>query len=200
MRLKEAQIIAGRIRAEVLPYCEIIEVAGSIRRECPDVGDIEIVAVPKWEQRRKPNSLFEDLESVNLLHEHWATARALDWIQPGTSKIVPVPTPAPTARYWRGLVGGWAKVDIFLPDLLNYGWILMIRTGCADFSQAMVTLAARRGTPSIGGWLTRDGVPIPVEWETDAFAQLGLSYIEPPERDERAAQSLFKKRPGWGCS
>jgi len=47
MKLEEAQVIAEKTKALLAPYCERIEIAGSIRRKKPDVGDIELVAIPK---------------------------------------------------------------------------------------------------------------------------------------------------------
>jgi len=45
--LYEAEQIAQRVIAVLAPHCERIEIAGSIRRRKPEVGDIEIVASPK---------------------------------------------------------------------------------------------------------------------------------------------------------
>lgn len=47
MKHTEAYQIATRIKAELQPHCERIEIAGSIRRNKPEVKDIEIVAIPK---------------------------------------------------------------------------------------------------------------------------------------------------------
>lgn len=45
--LGQAEKIANKIKAAIGEYCERIAVAGSIRRKCEIVGDIEIVAQPK---------------------------------------------------------------------------------------------------------------------------------------------------------
>jgi DNA polymerase/3'-5' exonuclease PolX len=54
--------IAGRIVEALRPYCERIEIAGSLRREKPMVGDIEIVAIP-----RRPVDLFGEPVSMFVL-------------------------------------------------------------------------------------------------------------------------------------
>lgn len=46
MKLKEAQAIANEVSRKLSPYCERIETAGSIRRQKPEVRDIDIVLVP----------------------------------------------------------------------------------------------------------------------------------------------------------
>ena len=43
MEYNKALEIAEKTKAQLAPYCERIEIAGSIRRKKPDVGDIEIV-------------------------------------------------------------------------------------------------------------------------------------------------------------
>ena len=43
----EAQAIAQEVVEQLRPHCERIVVAGSIRRKKSEVGDIEIVAIPK---------------------------------------------------------------------------------------------------------------------------------------------------------
>ena len=51
MILQEAAHIAEKILAMLAPHCEpgFIHIAGSIRRNTADAGDIEIVCLPKKE-------------------------------------------------------------------------------------------------------------------------------------------------------
>ena len=42
------------------PYCERIEIAGSIRRQAPTAGDIELVAIPRWEDGQPQRDMFGD--------------------------------------------------------------------------------------------------------------------------------------------
>ncbi len=50
MILAAAQKLATRIRDELAPFCEQIEIAGSIRRQRPEVNDIDIVCLPRGAQ------------------------------------------------------------------------------------------------------------------------------------------------------
>ncbi len=108
MALEEAQDIAFGLVWAMAPYCEEVQVAGSIRRLKQDgIKDVEIVAVPRWEDvpTRGPADLFGEApaaERRNVLHE-WArkTDQVEAWIKPGTSDIVPsapMPGPARTRR------------------------------------------------------------------------------------------------------
>lgn len=46
--LQQALKLAEKIMAELAPCCARIEIAGSIRRGLPTVGDIDIVCLPHW--------------------------------------------------------------------------------------------------------------------------------------------------------
>lgn len=48
MILSRAKVLAEEVRQVLAPYCEQIEIAGSIRREKAEVGDIEIICIPKF--------------------------------------------------------------------------------------------------------------------------------------------------------
>ncbi len=47
MRFEKAYSIAERVMKLLKPFCDRIEIAGSLRREKEEVKDIEIVAIPK---------------------------------------------------------------------------------------------------------------------------------------------------------
>lgn len=47
MKLAQAVRLASRIQKELEPYSEYIQVAGSVRRKMPVVGDIEFVVLPR---------------------------------------------------------------------------------------------------------------------------------------------------------
>lgn len=46
MELERAKAIANEVITRLAPYCESIEVVGSVRRRKPLVGDIDIVLIP----------------------------------------------------------------------------------------------------------------------------------------------------------
>jgi hypothetical protein len=63
--LPEAERIAAAIVPDLAPSCERIQVAVSVRRRKEVVGDIEVVAIPRY----APAGLFGDC-TANLLWEH----------------------------------------------------------------------------------------------------------------------------------
>ncbi|GAI50844.1 unnamed protein product, partial [marine sediment metagenome] len=48
MELEKAKVIAENLRSLLAPVCARITIAGSIRRQKPEVGDIELLCVPKY--------------------------------------------------------------------------------------------------------------------------------------------------------
>lgn len=207
MQLSRAKQIAESLIDAMRPYCEQIEIAGSIRRGAADVKDVEIVVVPFWNYTAKQmDTLFDvALESnmQNQLFEFWAKhpirspSLSLRWIKPGTSEIIDW-QPKPDGKYWRGLINDEIKLDLFIARPENFGIIHLIRTGSAEFSQAVVTHAKRRGTPCVDGFLTENGRNVSTPTERDAFDYLGLEYVEPcKRRDGRDVRDVNKTRGCW---
>jgi len=182
--LAEAQRIAGAIVGQLDPSCVRLEIAGSLRRGRPDVGDIELVAIPRFIE--EPSGLFDTCQ-VSLLDRALAREerdQVLERLEGGDRYV--------KLRHLRSGL----QVDLFvcLPPA-QFGCILAIRTGPADYSQRLVTLARRQGNHVAGGALRlgmRDhSTPaekvctcpvIPTPEERDFFAALGGRYLEPSER------------------
>ncbi len=59
MNLSEALAVASPLIARMRPFCERVELAGSTRRQKQtDLKDLEIVAIPRWEERPAAGDLF----------------------------------------------------------------------------------------------------------------------------------------------
>ena len=180
-RLIEAERVAQELIEAMKPYCIRCEVAGSIRRQKPEVKDIEIVAIPLWHKVDDPTDLFCE-RKVNI-NELWQNNSALNvkWIKPGTSEIVPWHINQ-NGKYWRGLLPNSMKLDLFLVTEANWGIQFAIRTGCAEFSHGLVTHANRRSLPCVDGYLTREGQRLETREEIEVFNLLDLDFVEPQNR------------------
>jgi DNA polymerase/3'-5' exonuclease PolX len=203
MLLSNARTKAEALVEQMRPFCERLEIAGSIRRKKPEVKDIEIVAIPKLEIANVEDEsldLFGNslqlTESINKLHL-WATKMSgIRWIKTGTPDIVDW-QPKPEGKYWRGLVDDEIKLDLFLARPENFGVIFVIRTGSAQFTTALVTYARRMGMPVQDGMLTRGGQSLETFEERDVFRILKLDYVEPPQRVgwksiRRSSQAIYR--------
>lgn len=182
MNLAQARRIANELVENVRPYCVRAEIAGSIRRGKPEVKDIELVVIPKWENHTNALLLFAQPEPINLLHEWAISTGVVRWIKPGTPDIVTWSV-KPDGKYWRGLLPQEIKLDLFLTTPESWGIIFLIRTGSAEFSEAVVTHAKRIGKRCLGGYLqTAEGDVIETPEEESVFKALGLEYVSPDER------------------
>jgi DNA polymerase/3'-5' exonuclease PolX len=165
--------VADRIVEALAPYCERIELAGSLRRQRPNIGDIEIVAIP-----RRPANLFGQV----LDKEPTALDRFLD------ERLVLFPK---RGRKYQQFIYGPYTVDLFLPTAETWGCVLAIRTGSAEFSHWLVSPQPRGACPwsvrfggkdAQPGRLLHDGRLLATPEESDVFAALGLAWVEPEER------------------
>lgn len=187
-----AKKLADGLLREIAPYCVRAEIAGSIRRgKETDIKDVELVVIPEWQVE---TDLFGEPtgKASNVLFDEWASRAgqpydphkqncSVQWIKPGVAEIVPWRV-KPDGKYWRGLVGS-VKLDLFLTTPQSWGIIYLIRTGSADFSQAVVTHAKQIGRPVEGGRLTIGGLPVDTPDELTVFNLLGLRPVIPENRN-----------------
>ncbi|MCH7400104.1 hypothetical protein MM236_19065 [Belliella sp. DSM 107340] len=158
--------IAEKIKSDLAPHCERIEIAGSIRRKKPeDIKDVEIVCIPK------PYNVGLFRSGIAEVIEQW----------PKVKGDLP-------CKYTQRIYGTYGneiiKVDIFFANPENWGLILAIRTGSAEYShKALATTWSIKGYKSENGMLYNDrGNPVPVREEKDLFDLLGMDWVEPENR------------------
>ena len=157
----EAYKIALEVLEQLKPYCERIEIAGSLRRKKSEVGDIEIVAIPKP-------------YSVGLLEDGIASV---------VNKWQKVKGELP-CKYTQRVLPEGIKLDLFFAEEGNWGSILAIRTGSADYSHYVLANGwVRNGFNSSGGYLYRNGEKYELREEAELFRLIGMSYVEPEDRN-----------------
>ena len=178
MKLADARQLANNLLASLAPACERIEIAGSIRRGNPGVGDIELVAIPKpgLDLFNAPTYQVTDLDGALarlILEERLALVKG-------------------GGRYKQFLLPAEGiALDLFvvLPPA-QWGVIFAIRTGPSDFSTWLVTPRAKGGRlPSYlqveDGAVWNGRKPMPTPEEKDFFDLLGLPYMEPGKRQPK---------------
>ena len=137
----EALPIALTLLARLEPACERIVVAGSIRRRQPEVGDIELVAIPAFED--EPDGLWGGTKPRNRLQTQIAAL-----VGEGDLSVV-----SGGERYAKLTYGGM-QVDLFMVSQpAQWGVILALRTGPAEYSQRLVARALALGMHVQGGAL-----------------------------------------------
>lgn len=179
--LAEAKRIATEeIMPLLAPFCARIIIAGSIRRRCPKVGDIEILCIPKIEER--PDGLF-DSTAFDLLNEQCDKLLADGVLTKRVGKN------GSTSWGPKNKLGVYVPlgipVDIFSTDLICWWNALVVRTGGKQNNLIITTTANRLGEnfEAYGSGFSRGGVHIyTTTSERDVFEHLGLPYLEPHQR------------------
>jgi DNA polymerase/3'-5' exonuclease PolX len=191
MQHKQAQDIAERLVSLLEPGCELITIAGSLRREKPEVKDIEIVAVPSMRPVDSVD-LFGTPEGkeVNELDE-----RINELVRIGQLHFDPI-VKRNGERYKRFMVSG-IVLDLFIADNSNYGNTLAIRTGNADFSRLLVTPRRSGGLmpgnlKQADGYLWDGNNIVECPSEEAYFEALSIRWVEPMVRTAEVAVKLIR--------
>jgi DNA polymerase/3'-5' exonuclease PolX len=138
----EALKVAEQIRAILAPHTSRIEIAGSIRRKRPEVGDVELLYVPKVSM--SPADLFGE-ESLSVDHAAQAIEAMLAAGVLAKRKDI-------NGRYCWGAKNRLAvhiqsgiPVDLFSTTEPNWYVSLVIRTGGKQTNLQLTTRANLRG-------------------------------------------------------
>ncbi len=187
MDLATARKRASIIQHSLTPACHVVEVAGSIRRWRPAVKDIELVAVPITEPIY--NLFGDQIGLVSLLDSQiQRLIEAGFWEYDADTKR--------NGPAYKRLKFEGQAVDLFIAAPENYGNILTIRTGSAEFSHLLVTSRLQGGCMPAGmrqqdGYLWTGGRRINCPTEAAFFAALGIKEVpEPWERNADTARRL----------
>lgn len=188
---------AERLRDLWSPYCERLEIAGSIRRGKSDPHDIELVAVPKIRSENRQVDMFTvDMVEVDLLSNALEDKKAQGNI---VDRLDKNGRPAWGPRFKRLLYHGF-PVDVFIVrPPAQWGVIFAIRTGPAEFSHRFVTSRSLGGAMPADmrvkdGQLLHGGQVVETPEEEDFFEAIGLPCWPPSERT-LAKLSEWQRRP-----
>jgi len=165
----EARALAEKVCHQLAPYCDRLKICGSIRRRKPEVSDIDIVALPKTVPVKDMFGMITHNERhpgfVNVVNQ-WEKVKG----------------DAATGKYTQRLVEGH-KLEISVAHPDNWGNLLVIRTGNADFSHLIMKIVRDRGFHQTEGFLYRETRLIPIPEEMLYFKTLGIPYIQPENRN-----------------
>ena len=93
----------------------------------------------------------------------------------------------PTGKYTQRYLPEGIKLDLFMATRDNWGLILAIRTGSADFSHRILARGwVRKGYHSKDGVLiAQDGNRRFIREEEDLFDLIGMGFVDPVRREMR---------------
>ena len=181
-----ARQVAEEIIYALTPCCARIEIAGSLRRKKPDVGDIEILHIPRFDDIPAPGNLF--CQPINLadkiildLEANGILERRLN--SRGREAF------GPLNKLMRHVASG-IPVDLFATTEECWYNALVCRTGPADLNKQIAAAAIAKGWHwnvygpgfSRPAGNTRETEAHLVISERDVFEFVGLPYLEPEQR------------------
>ena len=177
MKLKRAVNIANKFKQRIEPYCVKVIIAGSIRRNKPNVKDIEILAEPHIEViARKPFPPIVTMNIIPYFNKLHKNPRFRFEKDGNKFKKIWLLT-----RNGKDLIA----IDLWLvipPD--QWGTKLLIRTGPESFSKWLVTVRKPQGYKFKNNQLfdpNDDLIPTPTE--DSVFKALDLPFIPIQDRE-----------------
>jgi DNA polymerase/3'-5' exonuclease PolX len=141
MNLNQVKGHADNILLRLYPYTERIHIAGSIRREKPEVKDIEIVCMPRFVDGGQ-TALFSETIAEKVISKNYVdVVKTLGKVIKGK----------PDGRYMQIELPQRINLDLFMPDPDDYYRQYAIRTGSSDYSRQTIAKGWKRK-----GWCGSD--------------------------------------------
>jgi len=196
MELSQARAIAVAACTKIEPFTTRLHIAGSIRRKKPEIKDIEIVCLPKFDITYNTDLFMNKTPIYGVQIGFVRAVEALGTIEKGT----------PYGKYLKIVLPEGINLDLFIPDVEDFIRQYVIRTGSADYAHKVIAAAWRRK-----GWVgsncglrrvedciehkqpdgkskwecVRNKTNTPPNWqtETEFYQWLGLEHIGPELRN-----------------
>lgn len=177
----DALPVAQELEALLAPSSERILIAGSIRRQQPQVSGIDLVVVPIATDVRDMFGQVVGQQSLLDLRLADMGIRTFDEDDTHFKQF-----------FWHGI-----RVDLFIQaDPATWGVAATLHTGSVNYSTWLVT-SRRKGGALPAGWRVADGrlwnaaQVVDTPEEQDVFAALGLDWVPPTERTAEATAVLW---------
>jgi DNA polymerase (family 10) len=188
VKLETAKVLAEQIRSALQQYCERIEIAGSIRRQKAEVGDIDLVLIPRsgryycglgFDAKFSAGKVWAELIPAALKRNGLRQTEAGDELQ-------------------HFLFADNFQVDLYRARQETWGVIMLVRTGSKEHNVKLCTIARSKGLmlsakqgvirpappkPCEGLCLEVQGEVLASRSEESIFAVLGLAFVKPEFRE-----------------
>jgi DNA polymerase (family 10) len=174
LNLEDAKFLAEKVCLVLQPLCDEIEVAGSVRRGKSEVGDVDIVALPKAVDlpgglcgvvKVDPSTVWKNLFPKAL-------------VKSGLKLEVS------GKELHRFSFPSGLQVDVYRARPETWGVILLIRTGSKEHNVKLCTLARSKGLMlSASQGVIENHNIVACRTEEGIFSALGLKFVEPKDRE-----------------
>ena len=176
---------------------ERIQIAGSLLRGRPEVGDLELLYIPRWEERINvlPNPKADLWGGPISVEEKVRVDLVGAWFREDLERegamfekrLNKLGSPAGFGEQNKYLVHRETglPVDVFTTEARYWGMALFVRTGPAEWNIAAMAALRRLGKRGhmSGGIFRPDRGLIDCPTEEVVFEELGLRWLAPNERD-----------------
>ena len=184
-----ARLVGEWLIGRLSPHAERIEIAGSLRRGLEEVGDVEILYVPKMEPRSTPAliaSFVTPTAPVDLVNDALVELQHTGFLQRRRTETGRMASYGDWNKFLASSATG-IPIDLFRTTHQNWGMGMVVRTGPAEFNIAMMTRFRQLGMEGHAyGGVTRGRREIECPTEESVFELLGLPYLAPETRTDGA--------------
>lgn len=167
-----AEVITGWLRQ--IPDLKTIELAGSLRRCCETIGDVDILAQAPPEQAKKIIETFTQIEGCQEILAQVKTKGSIRYHNPA-------------------ICSDTVQVDLRVIPQESMGAAQQYFTGSQAHNIRLRELAIKKNFKLNEYGLFRDDKAIAGETELDIYKKLGLAYTPPTLREDRGEVELALK-------
>ena len=178
MRRDDALALAQDVVAVLQPFCERIEIAGSLRRGKAEVGDIDLVVIPKagryfcglgFEAEFSADKVWAEKLPSALCRKVGAV------IEASGPELIRCSIPSNEDPF---------QVDVYRARPETWGVMLLVKTGSKEHNVKLCSLALSKGLRlSAAQGVLRAGQVVASRTEEEIFRALGLAFVEPKDRE-----------------
>lgn len=181
MKLAFAQACADRLRERLASHAQRVEIAGSIRRQRPEVGDVDLVVSPVMHEEK--DMLGTVVRSTNATRDV-----VLDWARTESWKVIKNGDDILIIEAKR------VQVDFYWAPPERFGTFLLCRTGSREHNIWLAEIAKAAG----GKWHPYSGLHlnrrVVAATELEIYGALDLPFLDPVR--DRDLPRLHRIRPG----
>jgi len=175
-----AEQVVADLLPKLMPFCHRMEVAGSYRRGKAEVGDVELVFMPKL--RPVKMDLFGGTTEVDTMADR-LDALVREGVLSKRLNVRGAVSWGPKNKLAQHCASGM-PVDLFATSEDAWWNYLVCRTGSAENNVRISQAAQDKGwrwEPYGAGFMTPEGL-VRVESEEALWGILGLPYVPPEQR------------------
>lgn len=174
-----AHRLAVELMEELAPFCERIIIAGSLRRNRPDVGDIELLYIPSFEDRQADMFTTEPADVAGEKIDAMLAAGTFSK-RPKIDGTFTWGKKNRLAIHRDGI-----PVDLFATTQENWWVSLVIRTGGKETNLRLTNGALAKGmhlNAYGSGFTLQNKRVVTAHSERDVFELAGVRYAAPEDR------------------